>query len=135
MWAPSLARERVYNLQCNDSCSISSYIAADGLSASSSGCRVSNLDHGQILISSFDTYFLSSRWGFLTHIPHEQGDPARSQSQSDGTTDGQSVSQSVCLGVTKSKLYSDLQSVGQSVLVSCTHLGLATNFLSLWNFL
>jgi hypothetical protein len=31
--APSLTRERVRNLQCNDAGSISSYIATDGLSA------------------------------------------------------------------------------------------------------
>jgi hypothetical protein len=37
--APSLTRGRVCNLQCNDASSISSYIATDGLSASSSWCR------------------------------------------------------------------------------------------------
>jgi hypothetical protein len=37
--APSLMRGRVCNLQCNDASSISSYIATDGLSASSSWCR------------------------------------------------------------------------------------------------
>jgi hypothetical protein len=34
----------------------------------------------------------------------------------------------------KSKLYYDRQSVGQSVLVSCTHLGPATNFSFSLNF-
>jgi hypothetical protein len=38
-WTPSLTRERVCNLQCNDASSISSYIATDCLSASSSSCR------------------------------------------------------------------------------------------------
>jgi hypothetical protein len=37
--APSLMRGRVCNLQCNDPSSISSCIAADGLSASSLGAR------------------------------------------------------------------------------------------------
>jgi hypothetical protein len=37
--APSLMRGHVFNLQCNDANSISSYIATDGLSASSSWCR------------------------------------------------------------------------------------------------
>jgi hypothetical protein len=54
---PSLTRGWVCNLQCNDASSISSYIASDGLSASSSWCR----SHDQILISLFDNYFLSSR--------------------------------------------------------------------------
>jgi hypothetical protein len=37
--APSLMRGRDCNLPCNDASSISSYIAADGLSVSSSWCR------------------------------------------------------------------------------------------------
>jgi hypothetical protein len=37
--APSLTRERVFNLQCNDASSMSSDTATDGLSASSSWCR------------------------------------------------------------------------------------------------
>jgi hypothetical protein len=51
--APTLTKGQVCNLQCNDSSSISSYIATDGLSASSSWCR-------QILISLFDSYFVFS---------------------------------------------------------------------------
>jgi hypothetical protein len=47
--APSLTRGRICNLQCNGASSISSYIVTDGLSASSSWCR--------ILISLFDSYF------------------------------------------------------------------------------
>jgi hypothetical protein len=47
--APSLTRGRVCNLQCNDTSSISSYIATDGLSASSSWCRAPNGAHNQIL--------------------------------------------------------------------------------------
>jgi hypothetical protein len=78
--APSLKRGRVSNLQCNDASSISSYIATDGLSASSSWCRVSNGAHNQILISLFDSYFVFSVYGSVTHIPHEQGDPAQSKS-------------------------------------------------------
>jgi hypothetical protein len=55
--APSLTRGRVCNLHCNGASSISSYIATDGLSASSSWCRASNGAHNQILISLFDSYF------------------------------------------------------------------------------
>jgi hypothetical protein len=40
--APSLTRGRIYNLQCNDASSISSYIATESLSASSSWCRDPN---------------------------------------------------------------------------------------------
>jgi hypothetical protein len=43
--APSLTRGRFCNLQCNDTSSISSYIEAGGLSASSSWCRVPNEVH------------------------------------------------------------------------------------------
>jgi hypothetical protein len=50
--APSLKRGRVCNLQCNDASSISSYIATNGLSASSSWCR--------ILISLFGSCFVFS---------------------------------------------------------------------------
>jgi hypothetical protein len=65
------------------------------------------------------------------------------QSQSYITTDGQSASLSWCQAPiwdqrpiffyrnTKSKLYYDRQSVGQSVLVSGTHLGPASNFFFL----
>jgi hypothetical protein len=53
--ASSLKRGRVCNLQCNDASSISSYIATDGLSASSSWCRPPNGAHNQILISLFDS--------------------------------------------------------------------------------
>jgi hypothetical protein len=60
--APSLTRGLVCNLQFNDASSISSYIATDGLSASSSWCRA------QILISLFDSYFVISVQGSLTHI-------------------------------------------------------------------
>jgi hypothetical protein len=49
---PSLTRGGVCNLQCNDASSISSYIATDSLSSSSSWCR--------ILISLFDSYFVFS---------------------------------------------------------------------------
>jgi hypothetical protein len=59
--APSLTRGRVCNLQSNDANPISSYIATDGLSASSSWCRALNGDHSQILISLFDNYFLCSQ--------------------------------------------------------------------------
>jgi hypothetical protein len=38
--APSLTRGWVCNLQCNGASSISSYIATDGLSASSSWCQI-----------------------------------------------------------------------------------------------
>jgi hypothetical protein len=55
--APSLTRGRVCNLQCNGASSIPSYIATDGLSASSTWCRA----HDQILISLIGNYFLSSR--------------------------------------------------------------------------
>jgi hypothetical protein len=54
--APSLTRERVCNLQCNDASSVSSYIETDGLSASSTWCRAPNGVHNQILISLFDSY-------------------------------------------------------------------------------
>jgi hypothetical protein len=37
--APSQTRGRICNLQCNDASSVSSYIATDGLSASSAWCR------------------------------------------------------------------------------------------------
>jgi hypothetical protein len=75
--APSLMRGRVRNLQCNDASSTSSYNATDGLSARSSWCPPN-----QILIYSylFDSYFVFSVLGSLTHIPYEQGDPAQSQS-------------------------------------------------------
>jgi hypothetical protein len=56
---PSLTRGRVYNLQCNDVSWIFSYIGTDGLSASSSWCRVPNGAHNQILISLTVT---SSSW-------------------------------------------------------------------------
>jgi hypothetical protein len=69
--------------------------------------------HNQILISLFDSYFVFSVKGSLTHIPHEQGDPAQT---------GQPKSKS------KSKSHYNRRSVGQSVLVSDAHLGLATNF-------
>jgi hypothetical protein len=69
---------RVCNLQCNDESSISSFIATDRLSASSSWCRGQH----QILISLFDSYFVFS----LT----------QSQSLSYFTADGQSVSKSWC---------------------------------------
>jgi hypothetical protein len=59
--APSLTWGRICNLQCNATSSISSYIATDGLSTSSSWCRAPNWAHGQILISFFDNYFLSSQ--------------------------------------------------------------------------
>jgi hypothetical protein len=58
--APSLTRGRVYNLQCNDASSISSYIATDSLSASSSWCRAPNVAHNLILISLFESYFVFS---------------------------------------------------------------------------
>jgi hypothetical protein len=58
--APSLTRGRVCNLQCNDACSISSYIATYGLSATSSWCRSPDGTHNQILISLFDSYFVFS---------------------------------------------------------------------------
>jgi hypothetical protein len=51
----------VCNLQCNDASPISSYIATDGLSASSSWCRTPNGAHDQVLISLFDNYILSFR--------------------------------------------------------------------------
>jgi hypothetical protein len=54
--APSLTRGRVCNLQCNDASSISSYIATDGLWASSSWCRAPTF-----YFYLFDNYFLSSR--------------------------------------------------------------------------
>jgi hypothetical protein len=53
-------RGRVCNLQCNDTSSFSSYIATDGLSATSSWCRTPNGAHNQILISLFDSYFVFS---------------------------------------------------------------------------
>jgi hypothetical protein len=37
--------------------------------------------HNQILISLFDSHFVFSVQGSFTHIHHEQGDPAQSQSQ------------------------------------------------------
>jgi hypothetical protein len=55
--APSLTRGRVCNLQCNDASSMSSYIASDSLSASSSWFRAPNGAHDQILIYLFDSYF------------------------------------------------------------------------------
>jgi hypothetical protein len=58
--ALSLMRGRVCNLQCNDASSISSYIATDGLSASSSCCRAPDGAYNQILISSFGSYFVFS---------------------------------------------------------------------------
>jgi hypothetical protein len=42
--APSLTRGRFCNLQCNEASSISSYIATDGLLASSYWCRAPNND-------------------------------------------------------------------------------------------
>jgi hypothetical protein len=44
----------------NDASSVTSYIATDGLSDSSSWCQAPNGAHDQILISLFDSYFLSS---------------------------------------------------------------------------
>jgi hypothetical protein len=58
--APSLTKGRVCNLHCNDASSVPSYIATDGLSASSSWCRAPNGAQNQILIYLFDSY-LSSR--------------------------------------------------------------------------
>jgi hypothetical protein len=72
--APSLTRGRVCNLQCNDASSNLSYIATDGLSASFSWCRAPSAAHNQILISLFDSYFVFSVQGSLTHVTHEQGD-------------------------------------------------------------
>jgi hypothetical protein len=46
--------------------------------ASSIWCRAPNWAHNQILISLFDSYFVFSVQGSLTHIPHEQSDPAQS---------------------------------------------------------
>jgi hypothetical protein len=63
-----MTRGRVRNLQCNDASSISSCIVTDGLSASSSWCRASNRAHNQILISLFDSYFVFSAYGSLTHF-------------------------------------------------------------------
>jgi hypothetical protein len=57
--APSMMRWWVCNLQCNDTSSISSYTATDGLSASSSWCWAPIGDHDQILITLFDNYVLS----------------------------------------------------------------------------
>jgi hypothetical protein len=57
---PSLTSGLVCNLQCNDASLISSYIATDGLSASSSWCRASSGAHNQIWISLFDSYFVVS---------------------------------------------------------------------------
>jgi hypothetical protein len=57
---PSLMRGRVCNLQCNDASSILSYIATDGLSASSSWCRPLRSIYDQILIYLFDNYSISS---------------------------------------------------------------------------
>jgi hypothetical protein len=56
--APSLTRGRVCNLQCNDSCSVTSYIETYGLSASLSWCRLPNGAHNQILISLFDSHLV-----------------------------------------------------------------------------
>jgi hypothetical protein len=58
--APSLTRGRVCNLQCIYTSSVSSYIATDGLSASSSWCRAPDGAPNQILISLFDSYFVFS---------------------------------------------------------------------------
>jgi hypothetical protein len=60
--APSVTRRRVCNLQCIDASSVSSSIATDSLSASSSWFLAPNGAHNQILISLFDNYFLSSRY-------------------------------------------------------------------------
>jgi hypothetical protein len=49
--APSLTRGRVCNFQCNDASSISSYIASDGLSASS--CRSHITTNSQSASSSW----------------------------------------------------------------------------------
>jgi hypothetical protein len=51
-------RGQVCNLKCNDSSSISSYIATDGLSDSSSWCWAPNAAHDQILISLYGNFFL-----------------------------------------------------------------------------
>jgi hypothetical protein len=66
--APTLIRGRVCKLQCNDASSISSYIATDSLSASSSSCQAPNGVHDQISISLFDNYFLSSRCRTLSPL-------------------------------------------------------------------
>jgi hypothetical protein len=55
--ASSLTRGRVCNLQCNHASSVSSYIATDSQSASSSWYRAPCWAHDQILISLFDNYF------------------------------------------------------------------------------
>jgi hypothetical protein len=65
----ALSDERwVCNLQCNDSSSISSNNATDGLSASSPWCWTPSGAHDRILISLFDNYFLYSRCRDLSQI-------------------------------------------------------------------
>jgi hypothetical protein len=89
----------INSLQCN---AISSYVATDGQSASSSWCRTLFETDDQILISLRESYFLTSPLrlpqpggpGPHTHIPHEQGGPAKIRSHV--TIDGQSVSMSWC---------------------------------------
>jgi hypothetical protein len=75
--------------------------------------------------------------GQRMYIPQKQGGPLQSQSQF--TTDGQSVNQYVLVpslrGFRQIKLYYDCRSVGQSVLVSGTHLGPATNFFLLYSII
>jgi hypothetical protein len=66
--APSLMSGRVRNLQCNDASSITtSYIATDGLPASSSWCRAPSEAHNQILISLFDSYFVAIARQQISH--------------------------------------------------------------------
>jgi hypothetical protein len=80
--------------------------------------------------------------GPCIYIPQEQGGPviptrvlgslsvASYYSKGYGGGNVSRLYTAIMLGISKSNLYYDRQSVGQSDLVSGTHLGLATNFSS-----
>jgi hypothetical protein len=125
--ATCLTRGRVRNLQCNEASSISSYIVADGLSASSSWCRAPNGAHNQILISL--AVISSSRCRAPSPISPMNRviqPKVKSQSHVSAGRNFQCCNWEGC--ISKSKSHYDRQAVGQSVLVSCSHLGPATNF-------
>jgi hypothetical protein len=134
--APSLMRGLVCNLQCNDlSLSLSLiYIVTDGQSTSSSWCWAPCGARDEILIF-FVWQFLSSRCRAPSPIfPMNRIVQPKVKDQS-YISEEQNLLMLTLGGlhgkhaVKKSKLYYDRQSVGQSVLVSDTPLGPATNFL------
>jgi hypothetical protein len=65
--APSLTRERVCNLQFNDASSISSYVATDGQSATSSWC-LAPLGTGDQMLHLFEWQLLSLFVNFFRQL-------------------------------------------------------------------